>query len=236
LEVELRVAASADAARRGAAELLAAAAGRGGHIAVSGGSTPGPAYEVAAGLEPDWSRVELWFADERCVPPDDGRSNYRLVRERLLDRLERAPAAEHRIRGELSAGAAADQYVAELRGVVLDLVLLGIGADGHTASLFPNDPALEESSRSAVAVHRPDVDRVTLTLPVLCAAHSVVFLAAGADKADAVRRAFAEPPSAATPASLVRAASGMTYAFLDREAGRDFEAGQTLPEAYKYAR
>ncbi|MGH3082505.1 MAG: 6-phosphogluconolactonase [Gaiellaceae bacterium] len=223
MELELRVSASADAARRGAAGLLAEAAARGGHIALSGGSTPGPAYEVAARLAPDWSRSELWFADERCVDPLDERSNYRLVRERLLERLERRPAVEHRIRGELGAERAVDEYDSELGGVVLDLVLLGIGADGHTASLFPNDLALEQESRRAVAVRRPDVDRVTLTLPILRAAGTVVFLAAGADKADAVRHAFAEGPSAATPASLVRSSGGITYAFLDREAAAALE-------------
>ena len=198
--------------------MLAEQAAGGGHIALSGGSTPGPAYEVAAELQPDWSRTELWFADERCVRPDDERSNYRLVRELLLDRLERGPAAEHRIRGELSPEEAADAYEAELRGVVLELVLLGMGADGHTASLFPNHLALEERERNAVAVQRPDLPRVTLTLPVLRATPQVVFLVTGEDKAEAVRRAFAEPPSPATPASLVRAADGATYAFLDRAA------------------
>ena len=233
MEIELRISAGADAARRGAAELLGEAVSRGGHVALSGGSTPGPAYELAARLRPDWGRTELWFADERCVDPNDEQSNYRLVRERLLDRLERGPAAEHRIRGELPAEQAADGYEAELRGVALDAVLLGIGADGHTASLFPNDPALDELSRSAVAVHRPDVDRVTMTLPALRAAGVVLFLATGAGKADAVRRAFAEQPSPATPASLVRSSTGITYAFLDREAGAHLEAGQMLPEAYK---
>jgi 6-phosphogluconolactonase len=233
LEVELRVSASADAARRGAAELLAEAAACGGHIALSGGSTPGPAYEVAASLAPDWSRTELWFADERCVGPNDERSNYLLVRDRLLDRLERGPGAEHRVRGELPAQRAADLYEDELQGVALDLVLLGIGPDGHTASLFPNDPALEEQARRAVAVHRPDVDRVTLTLPVLRGAETVVFLAVGADKTDAVRRTFAESPSPVTPASLVRSGRGITYAFLDRDAGGDVEPRQVLPEAYK---
>jgi 6-phosphogluconolactonase len=223
LELEIRVSANADAACRGAAELLAEAAARGGDIALSGGSTPGPAYEMAAGVEPDWSRTQLWFADERSVDPLDERSNYLLVRERLLDRLARRPAVEHRVRGELGAEQAADEYESELRGVVLELVLLGIGADGHTASLFPNDPALEEESRRAVAVRRPDVDRVTLTLPVLRGAGAVAFLAAGADKADAVRRAFAEAPSPATPASLVRSSGGITYAFLDREAARALE-------------
>jgi 6-phosphogluconolactonase len=223
LDVELRVSASADAARRAAAEVVAEAAARGGHIAVSGGSTPGPAYEVAAQLEPDWSRTELWFADERCVPPHDERSNYRLVRERLLDRLKRPPAVEHRVRGELPAEEAADHYATELRGVALELALLGIGPDGHTASLFPSDPALEEEARRAVPVRRADVDRVTMTLPLLRGAALVAFLAVGADKADAIRRAFSEPPSPAAPASLVRSAAGTTYAFLDREAAAELD-------------
>jgi 6-phosphogluconolactonase len=167
------------------------------------------------------------------VPPKDERSNYLLVRERLLDRLKRVPAVEHRVRGELPAEHAADEYENELRGVALELVLLGIGSDGHTASLFPNDPALDEETRRAVAVHRPDVDRVSLTLPVLRAAETVVFIATGAGKRDAVRRAFAEPPSPATPASLVRSTAGITYAFLDRGAGTDLSAGQSLPEASK---
>jgi 6-phosphogluconolactonase len=223
LGVELRVSASADAARRGAAELLADAAARGGHIAVSGGSTPGPAYEAAAQLESDWSRTELWFADERCVPPEDEDSNYRLVRERLLVRLDRPPALEHRIRGELPAAEAADLYDEELRGVTLDFALLGIGPDGHTASLFPNDPALDDRERRAVAVRRPDVERVTMTIPILNGATAVAFLAIGADKADAIRRTFADPPGLATPASLVRSTAGTTYTFLDRAAAAALE-------------
>jgi 6-phosphogluconolactonase len=112
-------------------------------------------------------------------------------------------------------------------------VLLGIGADGHTASLFPNDAALEVETRSAVAVRRPDVDRVTLTLPVLRAAAVVVFLAVGAEKVEAVRRAFGEPPSPATPASLVRSSHGTTYAFLDRAAASELGPGQALRESSK---
>ena len=214
---------SADAARRAAAELLAETARSGGHIALSGGETPGPAYEVAARLQPDWGRAELWFADERCVRPDDENSNYRLVRERLLDRLDRGPAVEHRVRGELPAARAADQYESELRGVALDLVLLGMGADGHTASLFPSDPALDEKERRALAVSRPDFERVTLTLPVLNGSDVVVFLVVGGEKAAAVRRAFGEKPTAATPASLVRSSRGTTYTFLDREAASELE-------------
>lgn len=224
MDVELRVSASADAARRGAAELLAEAAARGGHVALSGGSTPGPACELAAKLQPDWSSTELWFADERCVPPEDERSNYRLVKERLLDLLERPPGVEHRVLGELAPEQAAEKYDSELQGVSLDLVMLGIGPDGHTASLFPNDAALEERERRAVAVHRPDVDRVTMTLPVLRGAATVVFLVLGRDKAAAVARAFGDITDPATPASLVRSGTGVTYAFLDRAAASEVVA------------
>ena len=218
MEVEVRVAASGAEAVREAGELLAEAARRGGHIALSGGSTPRPAYEHAARLAPDWSRVEVWWADERCVPPDDERSNYRLVRESLLDRLDRKPAVEHRVLGELSPEEAADAYDAELRGVVFDLALLGIGPDAHTASLFPNDPALDELSRRAAAVARPDVDRVTATIPQLNASETVLFLIIGEEKADAVARSFSAPPDPATPAGLVRSASGKTIVLLDRTA------------------
>jgi 6-phosphogluconolactonase len=216
--MELRVAASAAEAVREAADLLAETAGRGGHVALSGGSTPRPAYEAAARLTPDWSGVEVWWADERCVPPDDERSNYRLVRESLLDRLDRKPAIEHRVRGELSPEEAAEAYDLELRGVVFDLALLGIGPDGHTASLFPNDPVLDELGRRAAAVPRPDVDRVTATIPQLNASETIVFLVTGEDKADAAARAFAAPLDPATPAGLVRSASGTTIALLDRAA------------------
>ena len=218
MEVEVRVAASAAEAVREAGELLAEAARRGGHIALSGGSTPRPAYEHAARLAPDWSRVEVWWADERCVPPDDERSNYRLVRESLLDRLDRKPAIEHRVLGELSPEEAADAYDAELRGVVFDLALLGIGPDAHTASRFPNDPALDELGRRAAAVARPDVDRVTATIPQLNASETVLFLIIGEEKADAVARSFSAPPDPPTPAGLVRSASGKTIVLLDRTA------------------
>jgi 6-phosphogluconolactonase len=187
-------------------------------VAFSGGSTPGPAYERAAELELDWSRAEAWWGDERCVLPGDVRSNYRLVAEKLLDRLARAPQAVHRIRGELEPERAAALYHDELDGAQLGLAFQGIGPDGHTASLFPRAPALAERERRAVAVPREDVDRVTMTLPVLRAAETVLFLAVGESKADAVRRAFAEPPGPETPASLVRSEQGRTLALLDRAA------------------
>lgn len=216
--VDLRVFETADEAREAAARELAAAAQAGKHIALSGGSAPGPAFARAAELQPDWGRTEVWWGDERCVHPNDSRSNYRLARERLLDRLSRLPRTVHRIRGELEPEEAASLYHEELDGVRLGLAFQGIGPDGHTASLFPNDPALAERERRAVAVRRDDVDRVTLTLPVLCAAEVVLFLALGEGKADAVHAAFVEPPGPQTPASLVRSDGGRTVALLDRAA------------------
>lgn len=149
------------------------------------------------------------------MPPEDERSNYRLAREALLDRLDRPPAV-HRIRGELGAAEAAAEYDRLLRGAGLDLVLLGLGPDGHTASLFPGSPALEETERLAVPAHGLGLDRVTLTLPAIRAAAEAVFLAVGPEKAEAARRAFAGAPGPETPASLVRARR--TSAVLDRAA------------------
>jgi 6-phosphogluconolactonase len=152
------------------------------------------------------------------VPPDDERSNYLLVKEALLDRIEQQPAEVHRIRGELGGERAAAEYDRELERVQLGLALQGLGADGHTASLFPSSPALEEEELRAIAVPRDDVERVTMTLPMLARANEVVFLVIGAEKAEAVARAFAAPPDPATPASLLRSAGGETIALLDRGA------------------
>jgi 6-phosphogluconolactonase len=220
-DVELVVVDDGEAAAQRAADELAGAARAGADIALSGGSTPKRAFELAAALEPDWSRAGLWWCDERCVPPDDERSNHLLVREHLLDRLLQQPAAVHRIEGEIAPEEAAAAYDAELEGVVLGLSLLGLGPDGHTASLFPHMPSLEETSRSAVATLpglEPLVERVTMTLPTLCASELVLFLVVGPDKAEAAERAFAEPPDRGTPGSLVRSERGRTVVVLDRAA------------------
>ncbi len=219
--VELVVVDDPESAARRTAELLAAAARAGGHVALSGGSGPRRAYELTAQLEPDWSRAEVWWSDERCVPPDDDRSNYGMAKERLLDRLAGPPGAVHRIEGELEPKDAADRYDRALRGIRLDLNLLGIGPDGHTASLFPHAPTLDQRERLAVPAEpglEPFVPRVTLTLPANSAASHVVFLVTGAGKAAAARRAFGGPPDPGTPASLVRSQSGSTTAILDAEA------------------
>jgi 6-phosphogluconolactonase len=215
-DVELVVLDSALAAGEAAAERIAGAVDAGGHIGLSGGSGPRAAYERAAVLRPDWSSVELWWVDERCVPPGDADSNYRMIRESLLDSLSRPPAEVHRVRGELDPERAAAEYDEALAGVALSFALMGIGPDGHTASLFPNAPALDETRRRAVAAEaalEPFVPRVTMTQPVLAAAQTMVYLVTGEAKADAAARAFAGQPDPATPASLVRGQS--TIAILD---------------------
>jgi 6-phosphogluconolactonase len=204
------------------ARLLADRADRGGSIVLTGGSAPGAAYELAAALEPDWGLVTLWWGDERCVPPDDERSNFRLARETLLDRLENAPAQIHRIRGELPPPEAAAELDESLAGVELDLILLGLGPDGHLASLFPGSPQLGVEDRRATsgpAGLEPWVDRVTMTLPTIRAARQIVFLVSGDQKAEAVARAFGGPISPEVPASLARLAPVPVQVFLDPAAG-----------------
>jgi 6-phosphogluconolactonase len=144
------------------------------------------------------------------------------VKRTLLDRIEKQGEV-HRIRGELGGEAAADEYDRELEGVQLGLALQGIGPDGHTASLFPSSPAIEEHERRAVAAPREDVERVTMTLPMLSGAAKVVFLVLGESKAEAARKAFAEEPSPATPASLLRSEDGETIALLDRAAAAELD-------------
>ena len=131
--------------------LLAEQARTGGAIVLTGGSAPGPAYERAAALQPDWSRTTLWWGDDRCVPPDDERSNYLLAERTLLSRLEVQPSEVHRIRGELAPEAAAAELDEALAGVELDFLLLGLGPDGHMASLFPGSPQLAVTDRRATA-------------------------------------------------------------------------------------
>jgi 6-phosphogluconolactonase len=220
VSVEIEVFDTPEEAARETAERLARAAGAAAAIALCGGSSPRRAYELAASIEPDWGQAALWWGDERCVPPEDPRSNFLLARETLLSRLAGQPTV-NRIRGELGAEAAADEYDRALEGVSLDLVLLGLGPDGHTASLFPNARTLRERTRRAVAAE-PDLDpkvpRVTLTIPTLSAAPQIVFLVTGADKSEAAARAFSGEPDTSTPASLVRSVAGSTVVILDAAA------------------
>ena len=159
-------------------------------LALAGGSTPRRCHELLATM-PDlpWERVAIFFGDERCVPPDSPDSNYRMAADTLLDRVR--AGSVHRIAGELGAEVAAAAYEPLVAVAPLDLILLGIGPDGHTASLFPGSAALGAAGY-VTAVHgapKPPPDRVSLTLRALGEARRVVFLVAGADKKDAVRRA-----------------------------------------------
>ena len=225
-DVELVVVEDAKEVAAVVAERLASAAHEGGNVVLTGGTTPEQAYQEAARRAPNWGAVEVWWGDERCVPPDDERSNYGMAKRALLDRLERAPHAVHRIRGELGAEEAAADYERELGDTELDLLLLGVGPDGHVASLFPDAPTLRQRRRvlPAEAGLEPFVDRVTLSLPTLKSAREILFMLTGESKADAARRAFASKPSPETPASLVRATNGRTIAILDRAAAAKLPA------------
>lgn len=214
MTAEIRVVADPLAA---AGALIAEAARAGGVLALSGGRTAGAAYRAAARLEPDWASVDVWFGDDRAVPPGDERSNYRLVRETLLETV--TPRSVQRIESELGAKEAADRYDRLVDDVPIAFALNGIGPDGHTASLFPRAPSLRERERRVVAAEAqlaPFVPRVTMTVPVFARVELLVYLVTGADKADAVTRAFGAEPSDDTPASLVRGIR--TIAVLDDEA------------------
>ena len=216
------------------AELIAESASAGHHIALTGGSTPKRAYEEAASLGADWSGAKLWWGDERCVPPDDPDSNYGMAKEALLDRLDSSPEV-HRIRGENGPSAGADDYERELRLALgenmprLDLLLLGLGPDAHVASLYPGHATLDVTDRLAVPVPEPGwkpyVPRVSLTLPVLCAARRIVFLVSGEDKAHAVEAAFDREPSHDAPGSLVRPVDGELILLLDEAAASRLPRG-----------
>jgi 6-phosphogluconolactonase len=201
-------------------ELLAEAAAGGQTIVLTGGHSVGPAYEHAALLEPDWGAASVWWGDERAVPPDDERSNYLLSKRTLLDRLDREPEV-HRMRGELQPADAAGEYEHAIEGVTLDLLLLGLGPDAHVASLFPGSPQLLERERlvtSGPAGLEPYVDRITLTMPALLGARRIILLVTGADKTEAVRRAFRDEIGDDAPASLLRRGDAPIDVYLDEAA------------------
>jgi 6-phosphogluconolactonase len=205
--VQLTVAADPEEAAIRAAAAMAAAARTGGSISLAGSNTPRRTYELlAAQAGIDWSQVHLWFGDERCVPPDDPDSNYRMAHEALISRIDIPERNVHRIRAEDDPEAAAAAYADEIDGVALDLAVLGLGPDGHTASLFPESPALDVRDRAAVAVtaSKPPPRRITLTLPVFERAVSILILATGESKAEAIA-AVLRGPDTRYPASLLPA-------------------------------
>ena len=199
-------------------------------VALAGGSTPKATYEILArgygGPEDlDWSKVHAFFGDERSVPPDHEDSNYRMAREALLSHVP--VGSVHRMRGEMEPREAAALYEKELEEFfggppVLDLVLLGIGEDGHTASLFPDTPALDARDRWAVEnpVEKLNTTRLTLTVPAVDAARKVAFLVAGEGKAEALEEILegdANPHK--YPAKLVRPEAELAW-MVDRAAAR----------------
>jgi 6-phosphogluconolactonase len=194
-----------EAAARVERVLLETPVGERASIALSGGSTPRAAYQHLAARCPPWARADFFFGDERIVPPDADGSNYKMANDALLDRLPLKEDQVHRIAGELPPDEAADRAEADLRASVpgdpvphLDLILLGMGPDGHTASLFPGAQELEETRRLMVPVHRPEMPqpwRVSMTMPVLNAGKRVLVLVGGAEKAPMVKRALAHDPS-----------------------------------------
>jgi 6-phosphogluconolactonase len=213
-------------------------------VALSGGSTPKRLYQLLA-AEPfrsqlDWGRVEIFWGDERCVPPDHADSNYRMAREALLTHLPIPAEHVHRIEAERSdRDAAARDYEATLARVfgiavsteppAFDLVLLGMGPDGHTASLFPHTAALEETKRWVVANPVPQLhtERLTLTRPILNRAREVLFLVAGADKAERVVEVLTGPADPLRLPSQSIQPEGQLLWFLDRAAAARLPASLT---------
>ena len=185
------------------------------HLALSGGTTPGRTYELLAREMPDWNEVELWFADERCVGPQDEESNFRLAHQALLAPAGVPPERIHRMEGELGPEEGARRYAQALSEhvcaragapPVLDVIVLGIGPDGHVASLFPGASTLDADERAlCLGVHdspKPPPERITLSLSVLRAARRCLLLATSAAKSDAVAAMLGEP-SEHVPASLL---------------------------------
>ena len=242
LRINYYVEADADALARRTAqyfvEMAAEAVDAAGQarIAISGGSTPKAVFELLAdrrqkwrGAMP-WDRLNLYWVDERTVPPDHPDSNYRMAREAMLSHVPLPADQIHRMEGELDPEAAASRYESELRNSFrlegaesprFDLVQLGMGPDGHTASLFPHTAALHEMSRLVTANHVPQLDtwRITLTWPVINHASSVFFLIAGADKAERVHEVFMGPRDPERlPSQLIWPSSGILTLFLDKAA------------------
>ncbi len=218
-----------------AAEKAVAARGR-ARIAISGGGAPKPVFEsLADSAQPwharmPWAQLEIYWVDERCVPPADPNSNYNMARQAMLDRAPLKPEQIHRMEGELEPEAAAARYESTLRNSFrlegaetprFDLIQLGLGTNGHTASLFPHSAALHEFGRLTVAnlTDAAQAWRLTLTAPVLNQGADVFFLIGGADKAQVVKDVFlgAHNPEE-LPAQMIRPAGGILTLLLDKAA------------------
>lgn len=159
-------------------------------LVLSGGNTPKRLYELFAESNMPWKRIHLFWGDERCVPPDHPDSNYRLAHSAFISRVPIPPGNVHRIPAEKGPAAAADyqRTIERFAGPAFDLVLLGLGADGHTASLFPGDPALEEKDNLVAHVEQKPLARITLTLPALNRSRNAAFLVSGGSKREITER------------------------------------------------
>ena len=207
------------------------------YIALSGGTTPKSLYAMLAtdryAARVDWSRVHLFWGDERCVPPTDPMSNYQMVRGTLIDHVTLPDDGIHCIHGENDPAAAAAAYERELRNVFrtpagppmhaarFDLVLLGLGTDGHTASLFPGVTAVSEQERWVTAAYVADVSmwRVTCTPVVFNSAAEVLFLVVGSDKAAMLRQVLEGPHQPAVlPAQVIATVDGNVFWLVDADA------------------
>jgi 6-phosphogluconolactonase len=209
------------------AEMAAAIRARGGcAVALAGGRTPEPVYrELARSTAVDWTQVDVFFGDERAVPPDHPDSNYRMVSAALLSRVPIPASRVHRMEAERADRDAAAREYELLLPAALDVLVLGIGPDGHTASLFPGSGVLDERRRLVIPVvgAKPPTDRMTITPPVIEAARRVAVIAAGADKAAVVARAVEGPLAPKeVPAQLARRGDW----FLDRAAAARLAAGR----------
>lgn len=223
------------------AERAVAARGQ-ARIAISGGSTPKAAFALLADYahpwraRMPWEKLDLWWVDERCVPPDNPDSNFKMTREALLDHVPMKPEQIHRMEGELKPEVAAARYESELRSSFrlegaetprFDVVSLGMGPDGHTASLFPHSRAIHEIARLVTANHveAKDTWRITLTWPVINHASLVFFLVSGADKARILKEVMMGPRDPERlPSQLIAPATGILSLLLDRA------AAELLPE------
>jgi 6-phosphogluconolactonase len=218
-----------------AAEAAEAIAKRGRFaIALSGGNTPKPVYQRLASAPLDWARAQVFFGDERCVPPEDPRSNYHMARTALLDHAPIPPANIHRMRGEEPPEAAAEAYANAMSRALgddgrLDLVLLGLGDNGHTASLFPGLAVVTETRRPVMAAYVEAVGmwRLTLTPPPINAARRVAFLVEGAGKAEMVHRVLQGPSDPVVlPAQVIRPTERPALWLLDAAAAAKLGASR----------
>ena len=252
IEVSVQVSKDADAATIAGAELFTraaeqAVANRGlARIAISGGSTPKAVFELLADPQQPylarvpWAKLQLFWVDERCVGPEDPESNFGMTKKAMLDAVPLPAAQVHRMEGELDPEDGAARYESEIRNTfklegaetpTFDLIILGLGPDGHTASLFPHTEGLHNLANIVIANHVPQKDtwRLTLTWPVITQGREVAFLIEGSEKAEMIKTVWAGTYDPETwPAQLIRPASGKLTLLLDEAAAQGLPAGTTV--------